>query len=283
MEYSNPEIPEGINVTKEHPLKEFAILTVGILGVIALAVVTLSVLAERLAVLVPFSVEQELGTGIPIDTDTDNEIGTYLQGISDQLAQHLELPEDMTFTIHYSEEPIENAFATVGGHIFIYQGLLELLPNENALTMVIAHEMAHVYHRHPIIALGRGVVIGLLLSAISGLSGDYFVGQVVNNAGVITLLTFNRDQEREADTTALTMIAAHYGHVAGADELFKVMLTLQEKDSINVPLFLSTHPLSKERIDNVHQFAAENNWAPSGEITAMPSFIQKQPAPDSPD
>ncbi len=60
MEYSNPEIPEGINITKEHPLKEFFILTTGVLAAITIAVVILSLLAEKLAVYVPFSVEQQL-------------------------------------------------------------------------------------------------------------------------------------------------------------------------------------------------------------------------------
>jgi len=35
------------------------------------------------------------------------------------------------------------------------------------------------YHRHPIIALGRGVIIGLLFSAVTGLSADRFTGQKV--------------------------------------------------------------------------------------------------------
>ena len=276
MEYTNPEIPEGINAGKENPLKEFLILTAGVIGIIVLAVVILSFLAERLAVYVPFSIEQELVAAAHIGEDTNEEIENYLQGISDQLTRHLKLPEDMSFTIHYSEEPVENAFATIGGHIYIYQGLLELLPNENTLTMVIAHEMAHIYHRHPIIALGRGVVIGLLLAAVSGLSGDYFVGQVVNDAGIITLLTFYRDQEREADGTALAMVAAHYGHIAGTDELFKVMLELLNKEPVKMPLFLSTHPLSQERLSNIRQLAEKNNWDTSGDITAIPAFIRNQ-------
>ena len=66
-----------------------------------------------------------------------------------------------------------------------------------------------------------------------------FVGQVVSDAGVLTLLTFNRDQEREADRTALEMLAKHYGHVKGADELFK-LLHDRQSDEYEPPLF---HPL----------------------------------------
>lgn len=270
MEYTNPEIPEGINTTKEHPLKEFLILTLGVFGTIVLAVVILSLLAERLAVYVPFSVEQQLIPDNFIMTGTDSKMHAYVQDLSDQLAQHLDLPENMQFIIHYSEEPVENAFATIGGHIYIYQGLVDLLPNENALSMVIAHEMAHVYHRHPIIAMGRGVVIGLLLAAISGLSSDYFIGQIVTDAGVITLLTFTRDQEQEADNTALALLAAHYGHIAGADELFKTFLKRADENPVTVPQFLSTHPLSESRINNIHELALINGWDTQGETTSLP-------------
>ena len=55
MEYSNPEIPENINTTKEHPLKEFFILSGGIIGCIVVAVLVLSLLAETLAARIPFS------------------------------------------------------------------------------------------------------------------------------------------------------------------------------------------------------------------------------------
>ena len=88
--------------------------------------------------------------------------------------------------------------------------------DENALAMVIAHEMAHIKHRHPVMALGRGVVIGLFLASLSGFNGDRVVGRIVNNTGMLTLLKFNRDQEREADRTALAAVAGNYGHVAGA-------------------------------------------------------------------
>ncbi|MCH8976644.1 MAG: M48 family metalloprotease, partial [Proteobacteria bacterium] len=205
MEYSNPKIPEGINTTVENPLKEFFILSVGVLGIIFFAVIILSLAAEKLAIYIPFNIEQDL---IPemwaqAEPETESEISKrtreYLQSLSDQLADHMQLPEEMEITVHYIEGDTVNAFATIGGHIFIYQGLLDELESENALAMVIAHEVAHIFHRHPIIAMGRGVVIGLLLSAISGASGDLFVGQIVSETGMIALLNFTRDQEREAD------------------------------------------------------------------------------------
>ncbi len=278
MEYTNPEIPEGINTTKTHPLKEFAILTGGVLGVIIIAVLVLSLLAEKLAVYVPFSVEQQLLPAVFLNGEenpgTDTEINTYLQDLSAHLAEGMAIPEEMTMTIHYVDNDIENAFATVGGHIFIHSGLVQLLPHENALSMVLAHEMAHVLHRHPIIAMGRGVVIGLLLSAISGLSADHFAGEVISSTGIITMLGFSREQEREADETALAVIADYYGHTAGSDDLFNALLTLEEKYSAGRVQFLSTHPLSENRIQAINQYATDHGWQTEGRLNELPDIIK---------
>ena len=280
MEYSNPKIPEGINTTDEHPLKEFFILSVGVLGLIFIAVIILSLLAETLAVYVPFETEQDLIPEIwtqiepEIESETSKQTREYMQSLSDRLAVHMQLPEEMEITVHYIEDDIVNAFATIGGHIFIYQGLLDELHSENALAMVIAHEMAHVYHRHPIIALGRGVVIGLLLSAISGANSDLFVGQIINETGMIVLLNFNRDQESEADITALNAVNGLYHHVAGTNDLFKALMQAHDPDELEPPVFLSTHPLTQDRIDDLIDYAQEKGWDTDTELTPIPQNLR---------
>jgi len=229
---------------------------------------------------VPFETEQDL---IPkmwtqVNSETDSETSTqtreYMQSLSDRLAVHMQLPVGMEITVHYIEDDIVNAFATVGGHIFIYQGLLDKLHSENALAMVIAHEMAHIYHRHPIIAMGRGVVISLLLSAISGASSDLFVGQVVNETGMIAMLNFNRDQEREADITALNAVYGLYHHVAGTNDLFKALMQAHDPDEVEPPVFLSTHPLTQARIDDLIEYAQEKGWDTDTELTPIPQNMR---------
>ncbi len=280
MEYSNPKIPEGINTTVENPLKEFFVLSIGVFGLIFIAVVILSLAAEKLAVYVPFKTEQSLipemwdGTDLETESEASKQTREYLQSLSDQLADHMQLPDDMEITVHYMEEDIINAFATIGGHIFIYQGLLDEMDSENALAMVVAHEMAHIYHRHPIIAMGRGVVIGLLLSAISGASSDLFVGQVVGETGMIALLNFNRDQEREADITALNAVNGLYHHVAGTNDFFKALIQIHGSESSEPPVFLSTHPLTQDRIDDLTEYSRGKGWDIDTKLTPFPQNLR---------
>jgi predicted Zn-dependent protease len=118
--------------------------------------------------------------------------------------------------------------------------------------MVLAHEIAHIKHRHPIRSMGRGITIGLALSMVSSSLGDAIVDRVVGNTGMLTAFTFSRDQERKSDETALHTLMALYGNVAGADQLFEA---LQDTQGVpEMPEFFSTHPLSKNRINRIHLF-----------------------------
>ncbi|MCG8488419.1 MAG: M48 family metallopeptidase [Candidatus Thiodiazotropha sp.] len=255
MKYSNPQIPEGINTSKQHPLKEFFMLTAGVLGLIVAAVLLLGFFADKLAHHIPFEVELKIASKELLEASEPGPMQSYLEGLTERIVSAQALPEEMPITVHYVDDDTVNAFATLGGHIYMFRGLVEQLPNENALVMVLAHEIAHIKHRHPIRSLGRGVIIGLALSMLSGTMGDMMANQIVSNTGMVTSLTFSRDQERESDKTALETLMALYGNVVGADQLFKV---LQEAGgAMEVPEFFSTHPLSEKRIQHIHAFGRE--------------------------
>jgi len=266
MEYSNPKIPEGINASTQHPLKEFFLLTGGVLGGVLIVVVVLTLLADRLAVYIPFELEMQLATrvtdGLPADGIELLPIEIYLNGLADKIAAEEDLPPEMQLTVHYVDDDLVNAFATLGGHIFMFRGLLEKLPHENAVAMVLAHEIAHIKYRHPIRSMGRGIIFGLAITMVSSTLGNAMTDQILANTGGVTALKFSRDQEREADQTALNALYRLYGHVDGADLLFKVLQQQEHKGGVlQTPEFFSTHPLSEHRLDDIHAFQAEHATA----------------------
>jgi hypothetical protein len=59
VEYSNPPLPEGVNVSRTHPLLDFARLAAALVAIVVIAVVILALVAERLG-WVPFEMEQAL-------------------------------------------------------------------------------------------------------------------------------------------------------------------------------------------------------------------------------
>lgn len=254
MQYSNPQIPEGINTSTEHPLKEFVLLTAGVIAVVVIAALLLGYLADAFSNRIPFSVEKSLTEGRFHKDSTAAEMDAYLNSLADKLAAAQNLPAGMTITVHYVDADTVNAFATLGGNVVMFRGLLEKLPNENALAMVLAHEIAHVRHRDPIRGAGRGIVIGLALSMISATLGNAVTDQVLSGGGMLTVLQFSREQESAADETALDALRVHYGHVDGATDLFKVLEAAGS--GLSPPEFFSSHPLTQKRIERIREVAA---------------------------
>ncbi|MGI9288086.1 MAG: M48 family metallopeptidase [Pseudomonadales bacterium] len=276
MKYENRQVPEGINVSNEHPLKEFLVLLAGLIVIIIAVVFVLAILAQYMAPLIPFSTEQKLLSKIETAwqesepaSKHDKKVQQYLQELGANLAAEMDLPEAMQLNIRYSKDKTVNAYATLGGNVMMYRGMLRNLPHENAVAMVLAHEIAHIKLRHPIVAAGRGITVALALASVTGLSDNGLIAGLINQIGLTSTLGFSRRQESNADKEALRALQKHYGHVNGAEVLFQV---LGEHSAMISPAFLSTHPGSKQRIQRIKDFAQEH--ASGGDVTALPNFLQ---------
>ena len=233
----------------------------------------MSIAAQGLARHIPFTYEQAIARHFAGDLTTgDVAVQTWLQTLANALADGMALPDGMVIHVRYIDDGTVNAFATLGGHILVFRGLIDATPNENALAMVLAHEIAHIKHRDPIVALGRGALIGTALAALTGVSGNDMAGRVLGDAGLMTSLHFSREQESAADSEALAAVARHYGHVAGATLIFEHFLEEENKDGSRLPELFATHPASQRRIDRLRREAAENHWSDAGETTALPNF-----------
>lgn len=277
MEYQNPPPPEGINVSAAHPLVDFVWMLATVAAAVVALVFALSLLAQKLLPLVPFSVEQAIAERIAtplwesqVVAPKHARIETYLQSLAERLVNAQPLPEGISIAVHYADNDRVNAFATLGGHIVIYRGLLEKLPDENALAMVMGHEIGHVRFRHPLLAVGRGLVVSLALATVAGASDATLNNIALNLGGDIALRKYGRDQERAADAVALRGLVTLYGHTSGSTSLFRVLQVQQNR--IELPEFLSTHPMTAERIAAVEQIGHSEGWQQNGQSTPLPTF-----------
>ncbi|MBL1320071.1 MAG: M48 family metallopeptidase [Methylophaga sp.] len=275
MNYENPHIPEGINTSEEHPLKNFFILLIGSVVLIVTLSVVLAVSGGWLASKIPFSAENEIAGMYNVDEDVDDvnapELTAYLQSLTDQISQAQNLPDEMKITAHYIDSDTVNAFATIGGHVFLFRGLLEKLPNENTLVTLLSHEIAHVKYRHPIKSLGSGILVGIAISTVTGSTNSDLLG----SAGLLSSLKFGRDMEQQSDEEAMITLQALYGHLNGGTELFKIFQNMREEMDIDEPVELfSTHPLDEDRIANFTQVAKDKGWLEAGNVTPLPDFFE---------
>ena len=157
-------------------------------------------------------------------------------------------------------DKVVNAWCMPGGKIAVYTGLLKVTKNINALSIVMGHEIAHAVAKHSVERMSHAMTINLGTTV-----ADIFLGGAINrtrntvgqNTGLDIfqlgiMNPFGRKQETEADYLGLI-----FSSISGYDirESVKLWQRMSEKNKgKEPPVFLSTHPSSKKRIENL------NNW-----------------------
>lgn len=166
------------------------------------------------------------------------QIVRYVEEIGQRLVAKSDRP-DIPYTFQVVNDKGLNAFATMGGFVYVNTGLLTAAENEAQLASVMSHEIGHIAGRHAIeqlrkSALARGV------AAAAGLDRNLAV-----QIGVDLALRRpnSRQDEFEADQKGLqTMTRAGYAP-SGMVAFMKKLLRAN-----SVPTFLSTHPATSDRI-----------------------------------
>lgn len=267
---------EGINTSTDHPLKEFAWLLGGSLVALLLAIAVLGWAARWLAPHLPFAAELALAERLsrPAAQPPAQAAQTAaLQALADRVAARMQLPPGMTLTLRYEDAGLVNAYATIGGRIHVFRGLLQALRSEDALAALLAHEIAHVKHRHVAAGLGRGMAVGLLLGVLSADAGAAVAQSALGQAAGLTLLGYSRDQEAEADAEALRAVVALYGHAGGVAELF-ARLGAEAGDAQDVQVaLLRSHPLTADRLLQLQAQARSAGWPLAGALTPLPAAL----------
>jgi len=205
--------------------------------------------------------EKELGREYLVELKQQVElvddafIEEYINDLGNYLVNSLET-KPFNFNFYVIDDNQINAFATPGGHIFIYTGLIELMENIDELAGVMCHEIAHVSLRHisdrikKAKTVGLATMAGLLAGAIIGgeAANAIIIGSVA--AGQQKMLSYSREDERQAD-----QMGFRYASKAGFDPsaMISVLTKLQQDQwGINeVPPYLLTHPLGPERMSNI--------------------------------
>ncbi len=261
MSYENPQVPHEVNVSRDSVLAEFVRLLAGL----GLCVLVLSVLLYMgggwLARFIPFSTERswvgDRVLGIEIEDSpppAQRQVEAYLQSLADGLASTMDLPAEMQLTVHYAEMDVPNAFAMLGGHIAVTGELYRRMPSENALAMVLAHEIGHVRARDPIAALGGTASIAVVLALLSG-----EVDGLLQHVSTVVLLGYSRRAESRADEAAVEALKSYYGHAGGGAGVFEMFADYKEELGVTMPSLLSTHPADADRIERLRAAAANRD------------------------
>ncbi|MEN8205794.1 MAG: M48 family metalloprotease [Pseudomonadota bacterium] len=187
----------------------------------------------------------------------DQETTAYLSALGHKLAIHSENP-GFNFTFFMVNDSSINAFAGPGGYIGANVGLFLASESESELAGVLAHEIAHVTQRHLARAfdaqekMSVPTMAAILASILLGAATDGSVGaaalMATQAASLQSQINFTRANEKEADRVGIQTLADADFDPFGMPVFFERLQKNSKLYGTRPPEFLSTHPVTLNRI-----------------------------------
>lgn len=190
---------------------------------------------------------------------SDPQATRYLNKVGRVLAAYSPRPETFNgyrFAILKGSEV--NAISAPAGFVFVTEGFLSQINDEDSLAAVLAHEIAHVALGHGTAAISQANItsaLSLLGKDAVSYSGNSIAQQLVEPLGdsvsdiVETLLTkgYSRSQEYEADLLAVEILSkAGYQEAA-----MNTVLSGLAKNSSEGGGWTDTHPKPDKRLSEL--------------------------------
>ncbi|MFD1703734.1 M48 family metalloprotease [Methylopila henanensis] len=183
------------------------------------------------------------------------ELTALLNSVADRLAATSDRP-DLRYKVTLLNSPLVNAFALPNGSLYVTRGLLAIANDTSEVAAVLAHEMAHVTARHAFQRADEERKAVLVSRVVSDVLEDREAGAVALAKSKLSLASFSRSQELEADRIGVQNIARAGFDPYGASRFLLSMgrqtelrsAALGQKPAQPGLDFLSTHPSTPERV-----------------------------------
>lgn len=170
-----------------------------------------------------------------------------------------------------------NAFCLPGGRMALYSGLVEQLhASDDEIAQVMGHEIAHALANHGAEKMSRALAAQGVVGLAAALSKERHQSSVLTGGTALAqlgwLLPNGRNAELEADRIGIELAArAGYNPDAGVT-LWQKMAAASSK---NGPEWLSTHPASTRRTDELRHLADYvRPFYVEAQAQALPTFAR---------
>ncbi len=196
----------------------------------------------------------------------DPDVNAYLDSLGQRLAAASGDPS-RTFTFFLVDDAAINAFAGPGGVIGVNTGLIDAAENESELAAVLAHEIAHVTQRHLIRAYEAqnrlslpttaAIIAAVLLGVATNADAGIAAVSAIQAGSLQYQINFTRDNEKEADRIGMQSMRSAGIDPFGMSSFFERLQRSTRLYGEGLPEFLSTHPVTTDRIAEAASRAQE--------------------------
>jgi len=224
-------------------------------------IVPFFVIASLLANLAPppagaMSTQAEIAAGAAADSgivltnviESDPLLNAYVRKIGDKLFAQT-ARKDVPYNIKIIKSNDLNAYSTLGGYVYVYEGLIDFVQSDDELAGVMGHETGHIERRHAVSGAAKAQALNLLFGIAALFSPFlYNFGNLIQ-AGIQQKMS--RADEIQADRYGLQLMSR-----AGYDPQAMVTMlqhlgTLEDAHEDIVTKYLEDHPGSPDRIKHL--------------------------------
>jgi beta-barrel assembly-enhancing protease len=189
----------------------------------------------------------------------DRSINDYVNTVGQRLARASGRP-NIPWHFYVVDDKSINAFATLGGRVYVHTGLLAATQSESQLASVLGHEIGHIVGRHGLENVKKSQKYGVL-AGLATIGGAILGGQAGANLGgglgnLIAggfLMKHSRDAEREADYLGLYELKNSGYNTGGMVEMFQILQEVSASSPDALGSILASHPAPSERAANTRR------------------------------
>jgi predicted Zn-dependent protease len=178
---------------------------------------------------------------------------------------------DQAYKVTILNSGAVNAFALPTGQLYVTRGLIALASDTSELSSVLSHEMAHVLAKHASIREDQARQAAVVTRVVTDMSNDPDLTALALAKTKLTMASFSRAQEFEADGIGVGISARAHFDPYGAARFLSAMernaALKAGKTSLDPRAqdFLSSHPATPERVQNAQNSARQYTSPESGE------------------
>lgn len=170
---------------------------------------------------------------------------------------------DFAYKVTILNSGAVNAFALPTGQLYVTRGLIALASDTSELSSVLSHEMAHVLAKHAAIREEQAKQAAIVNHVVGEMDNDSSMQALALAKTKLTMASFSRAQEFEADAIGVSIAAKANFDPYGAARFLSAMeknAALKANRTAIDPRtqdFLSSHPATPERVQNAQNTARQ--------------------------